>query len=223
MFWTGIFVQSCGHPSLTGLIPLCTEIYVQSCGHSSLTGDIKQRQAARTHNVVFMVALHYQSLQIIVLLLQPCLLGSEALSRTLQQLHRLQQDRRFRLSASLSVQLLFEDSLFSLQCWWLWETTNRLKSINVLCILHITVNLPGGIFNKRTKGNSVLSYMQREIIYQCTRTSQYVWSKCDYQRLWAWCQLCYISQELILFIYIVVIKKGKLQHAAVCDVKFRME
>ena len=37
----------------------------------------------------------------------------------------------------------------------------------------------------------------------------------NYQRLWAWCQLCYISQELILFTYTVVIKKGKLQHAAV--------
>ena len=39
----------------------------------------------------------------------------------------------------------------------------------------------------------------------------------------AWCQLCYISQELILVTYTVVIKKGKLQHAAVYDVKFRME
>ena len=28
-----IYVQSCGHPSLTGLIYFCTEIYVQSCGH----------------------------------------------------------------------------------------------------------------------------------------------------------------------------------------------
>ena len=36
----GIYVQSCGHPSLTGLICLCTEIYVQSCGHPSLTGLI---------------------------------------------------------------------------------------------------------------------------------------------------------------------------------------
>ena len=43
-------------------------------------------------------------------------------------------------------------------------------------------------------------------------------------RLWAWCQLCYISQELILFTYTVVIKKkGKPQHAAVYDVKFRIE
>ena len=41
--------------------------------------------------MVFVVASHYQSLQIMVLLLQTCLLGSEALSRTLllQQLHRL--------------------------------------------------------------------------------------------------------------------------------------
>ena len=31
------------------------------------------------------------------------------------------------------------------------------------------------------------------------------------------------SQELILFTYTVVIKNGKLQHAAVYDVKFRME
>ena len=37
---TGIYVQSCGHPSLTGLICLCTGIYVQSCGHPSLTGLI---------------------------------------------------------------------------------------------------------------------------------------------------------------------------------------
>ena len=36
-----------------------------------------------------------------------------------------------------------------------------------------------------------------------------------------WCQLCCISQELILFTYTV--EKGKLQHAAVYDVKIRME
>ena len=61
-----------------------------------LSRDIKQRQAARTPYVVFVVASHYQSLRIIVLLLQICLLGSEALSRKLlQQLHGLQQDRRF--------------------------------------------------------------------------------------------------------------------------------
>ena len=58
-----------------------------------------QRQAARTPNVVFLVALHYQSLQIVVLLLQVCLFGNMALSRTLllQELQWLQQDRRFRL------------------------------------------------------------------------------------------------------------------------------
>ena len=39
----------------------------------------------------------------------------------------------------------------------------------------------------------------------------------NYQRVWAWCQLCHISQELVLFTYTVVIKKGKLHHAAVYD------
>ena len=57
--------------------------------------DIKQRQGARTTCVAFVVASHYQSLQIVVLLLQACLLGSLALLRTLlvQQLQWLQQDR----------------------------------------------------------------------------------------------------------------------------------
>ena len=45
--------------------------------------DIKQRQAAQTPNVVFVVASHYQSLPIVVLLLQACLFGIMALSRTL--------------------------------------------------------------------------------------------------------------------------------------------
>ena len=36
-------------------------------------------------------------------------------------------------------------------------------------------------------------------------------------------QLCYISQELNLSTYTVVIKQGKLQHAAVYDLKFRMD
>ena len=58
----------------------------------------KQRQAARTANVVFVVASHYQSLQIVLLLLQAGLFGSLVLSCTfLQQLQWLQQDRRFRL------------------------------------------------------------------------------------------------------------------------------
>ena len=36
------------------------------------TRDIKQRQAAQTPNVVFVVASHYQSLQVVFLLLQAC-------------------------------------------------------------------------------------------------------------------------------------------------------
>jgi len=36
-------------------------------------------------------------------------------------------------------------------------------------------------------------------------------------------QLCYISQELNLSTYTVVIKQGKPQHAAVYDLKFRMD
>ena len=80
-----------------------------------LSRDIKQRQAAQTPYVVFVVASHYQSLRIIVLLLQTCLLGGEALSSTLllQQLHRLQQDRRFRLFASLFSCSLKTDSVSS--------------------------------------------------------------------------------------------------------------
>ena len=75
----------------------------------------KDRPAARTLNVVFVAVSHYQSLQIVVLLLQACLLGSLALSRTslLQKLHRLQQDRRFRLFASLFSSCLKTDSVAS--------------------------------------------------------------------------------------------------------------
>ena len=32
--------------------------------------------------------------------------------------------------------------LFSFQCWWLWETTNRLKSINNKCFIYITTCRP---------------------------------------------------------------------------------
>ena len=75
----------------------------------------KQKPAARTPNVVFVVGSHYHSLQIIVLLLQACLFGSLALSRTLlmQQLQWLQQDRRFRstLYASLFSCCLKTDSV----------------------------------------------------------------------------------------------------------------
>ena len=72
-------------------------------GGEFYTGKEKQRQAARTPNVVFVAASHYQNLQIVVLLLQACLSDSLALSRTLllQQLQWLWQDRRFRLYASL--------------------------------------------------------------------------------------------------------------------------
>ena len=75
--------------------------------------DIKQRQAAQTPYVVFVVASHHQSLRIIVLLLQKCFLGSysEALSRTL--LYRLQQDRRFRLFTCLISCFLKTDSVAS--------------------------------------------------------------------------------------------------------------
>ena len=38
--FTGIYAQSCGHPSLTGLIYLFTGMYVQSCGHPCLIGLI---------------------------------------------------------------------------------------------------------------------------------------------------------------------------------------
>ena len=56
----------------------------------------KPKQAARTLNVVFVVASHYQSLQIVVFLLQACILGSLALSRALllQQLQWLFEDRQ---------------------------------------------------------------------------------------------------------------------------------
>ena len=94
-----------------------------------LSRDIKQRQAARTPCVVFVIASHYQSLRIIVLLLQTCLLGSEVLSPTLllQQLHmhRLQQDRRFRLFASLVSCFLKTDSVAS----FLRETVEMFSQI----------------------------------------------------------------------------------------------
>ena len=53
------------------------------------------------------------------------------------------------------------------------------------------------------------------------------WSKCKitnwyFKRLWTWSLLCYISQELTLATSTVVLKQGKLQHAAVYIIKFRM-
>ena len=72
-----------------------------------LVGKSKDRPHepyAGTRNVVFVPTSHYQSLQIVVLLLQACLFGSLALSCTLllQQLQWLQQDRQFRLYTRVS-------------------------------------------------------------------------------------------------------------------------
>ena len=68
----------------------------QPCCFASYTASFYPRHAV--------VASHYQSLQIVVLLLQACLFGSLALSRKLllQQLQWLQQDRRFRLYTRVS-------------------------------------------------------------------------------------------------------------------------
>ena len=41
--------------------------------------------------------------------------------------------------------------------------------------------------------------------------------------LWAWSVICYISQELNLSTNTVVLKQRKLQHAAVYNIKFRIE
>ena len=78
----------------------------------------KQGQAARTPNVVFVVASHYQSLQIVGLLLQACLLGSLALSGTLllEQLQWIQQDRRFRLYTRVSSVVVWKQTV--LQVAW---------------------------------------------------------------------------------------------------------
>ena len=42
------------------------------------------------------------------------------------------------------------------------------------------------------------------------------------KRLWTWSLFCHISQELSLSTNTVVLKQGKLQHAAVYIIKFRM-
>ena len=76
--------------SFMNLSPLKTTVLRKVISFSDIsavtefyTRKEKQRQAARTPYVIFVVASHYQSLQIVVLLLQACLLGSLALSRTL--------------------------------------------------------------------------------------------------------------------------------------------
>ena len=43
-----------------------------------------------------------------------------------------------------------------------------------------------------------------------------------FKKLWTWSLLCYIYQELSLSTNTVVLKQGKLQHAAVYIIKFRM-
>ena len=71
--------------------------------------------------------------------------------------------------------------LFSFQCWWLWETKNRLKSINNKCFMYVTHSCKstwrhlqqggkGKICNCHTRKDKLYTYY--------TRTSQYVWSKC---------------------------------------------
>ena len=91
--------------------------------------DIKQRQAARPPYVVFVAVSHYQSLQIVVLLLQACLLGSLALSRTLllQQLHRLQTVPPVS-TLHESLQLLFEDRQC---CKFIRETVEMFSPVPV--------------------------------------------------------------------------------------------
>ena len=64
--------------------------------------------------------------------------------------------------------------LFFFQCWWLWETTNRLKSINNKCFIYITPNC------KSTWRHLQLTREKRETLYCNTckavkyRDSQYV-------------------------------------------------
>jgi len=100
-------------------------------------------------------------------------------------------------------------------CWWKWETTQKLKSINNMYFMWVTSN-------KMTMGNIALVIPVR---INHTRTRHYVWSKCQitnwyFKRLWS--LLCYISHELSLSTNIIVLKQEILQHAAVYVIKFRM-
>ena len=106
---------------------------------------------------------------------------------------------------------------FSFRCWWKWETTQKLKSINNKYFMCVTIN-------KMTKGNIVFGIPVRR---NYTKTRQYVQSKCEitnwyFKRLWTCSLLYYIYQELSLSTNTVVLKQGKLQHAAVYIIKFRM-
>ena len=79
-------------------------------------GKAKHRPHGLT-NVVFVVTSHYQSLQILALLLQACLNGSLELSHTLwQQLQWLQQDRWFRLYTRVSSAVVWKRKV--LQVAW---------------------------------------------------------------------------------------------------------
>ena len=74
-------------------------------------GKAKHRPHGLT-NVVFVVTSHYQSLQILALLLQACLNGSLELSHTLwQQLQWLQQDRWFRLYTRVSSAVVWRQTV----------------------------------------------------------------------------------------------------------------
>ena len=103
--------------------------------------------------------------------------------------------------------IIFDLSLlytsFSFQCWWLWETTNRLKSINK-CFMYITHDCKSNWRHLQQEDKRKLCIViHAKINYIPIYQNQPVCLKqmLNYQRLWAWCQLCYISQELILFTY----------------------
>ena len=95
-------------------------------------------------------------------------------------------------------------------------STNRLKSIDK-CFMYITHDCKSTWRHLQQEDKGKLCIViHTKINYIPIYQNQPVFLKqmLNYQRLWAWCQLCYISQELTLFTYTVVVKKGKLHHAA---------
>ena len=75
--------------------------------------------------------------------------------------------------------------------------------------------------NNDDKGKHCICHICKDKLYQ----NQAICLKqmLNYQLvLWTWSLLCYISQELSLSTNNVVLKQGKLQHAAVYIIKFRM-
>ena len=94
--------------------------------------------------------------------------------------------------------------------------------MNNKCFMYITHNCKSTLrhLQQEDKGKLCIAKIEK-INYLPVYQNQPVCLKqmLNYQRLWAWCQLFYISQELILFTYTAVLKKGKLQHAAIYDVK----